>query len=111
MGNIVASKAFLPPAPSYDKSLHGISFVTSSTGDKVPIVFHRRTNAEFTFLFSHGNAEDIGQMQDWMIYLSRQLNVNILSYDYRGYGTRIHQLPDEASTYADIEAAYNYLVW
>jgi len=39
-----------------------------------------------TILYSHGNAEDIGQLRKWMVYLSRVLKCNTMAYDYQGYG-------------------------
>jgi pimeloyl-ACP methyl ester carboxylesterase len=108
MGNIVASRAFLPPRGSYTEELEGFLYINSKLGDQVPATFYRTTNPRFTILFSHGNAEDIGQMSNWMIHLANYFRVDIIAYDYRGYG--LHQgVPSEASCYADIEAVYNYL--
>ena len=63
-------------------------------------------SAEFTILFSHGNAEDLGCIFDWLHELSYHLKVaylaltpraagsfvteqvNVLAYDYAGYGQR-----------------------
>jgi len=39
-----------------------------------------------TFLFSHGNAEDLGMIYDWFQDLGRLLHVNVMCYDYTGYG-------------------------
>ena len=39
-----------------------------------------------TLLYSHGNAEDLNISYGWMRRLSRALNVNVLGYDYTGYG-------------------------
>ena len=39
-----------------------------------------------TILYSHGNAEDIGQLKKWMVYLSKMLKCNTMAYDYQGYG-------------------------
>ncbi|CAM9562235.1 unnamed protein product, partial [Phaeothamnion confervicola] len=43
---------------------------------------------------------------------SRQLNVNVLAYDYTGYGQNAsaENPPSEENCYSDIEAAYKYLV-
>lgn len=62
-----------------------------------------------TILFSHGNAEDLGMIYDWFNDLARVLRVNILAYDYTGYG-KSQGTPSEESCYADIEAAYKYLL-
>ena len=46
---------------------------------------------------------------DWFNDLSRVLRVNIMAYDYSGYGKSSGQ-PCEEFVYADIEAAYDYLL-
>ena len=40
----------------------------------------------YTLLYSHGNAEDLGMIYDWFREVARVLNVNVMSYDYTGYG-------------------------
>ena len=65
--------------------------------------------AQFTILFSHGNATDIGYMRDGMLDLSRTLNVNVLVYDYCGYGLS-SGVPAIGNVLADVEAAYDFLV-
>uniref|UniRef100_A0A0V0GUZ8 Putative ovule protein n=1 Tax=Solanum chacoense TaxID=4108 RepID=A0A0V0GUZ8_SOLCH len=61
-----------------------------------------------TLLYSHGNAADIGQMFQFFIELSDRLRVNVMGYDYAGYG-RSNGEPSEQNTYADIEAVYKCL--
>lgn len=46
----------------------------------------RARSANVTFLYSHGNAEDLNSSYSWMRRLSRELNVNVIGYDYTGYG-------------------------
>ncbi|KAL3815595.1 hypothetical protein ACHAXA_007127 [Cyclostephanos tholiformis] len=53
---------------------------------KVPAFFIRRRNATQTILFSHGNAEDLGMMYSRMKDMALVLGVNVLAYDYTGYG-------------------------
>ncbi|CAN4081748.1 unnamed protein product [Withania somnifera] len=64
--------------------------------------------ATSTLLYSHGNAADLGQMYELFIELSIHLRVNVLGYDYSGYGQSTGK-PSEQNTYADIEAAYKCL--
>ncbi|KAL6997069.1 hypothetical protein U1Q18_007191, partial [Sarracenia purpurea var. burkii] len=54
------------------------------------------------------NAADIGQMYELFIELSIHLRVNLMGYDYSGYGQSTGK-PSEHNTYADIEAAYKCL--
>ncbi|MEO8501937.1 MAG: alpha/beta hydrolase [Vicinamibacteria bacterium] len=60
-----------------------------------------------TVLFSHGNAGNIADRLDRVASL-RELNVDFLLYDYRGFGRSTGD-PDEEGTYRDGRAAYDYL--
>lgn len=60
-------------------------------------------------LVSHGNYGNIGyggrpQFYAWL----RDLGVNLLAYDYRGFGAS-DGVPSEQGVYADADAAYRYL--
>mmetsp|Transcript_22007 Transcript_22007/g.22743 ORF Transcript_22007/g.22743 Transcript_22007/m.22743 type:complete len:199 (+) Transcript_22007:3-599(+) len=45
---------------------------------------------------------------DWFLELSEKIKVNIIAYDYEGYGKAIGT-PNEQSCYENIEAVYSYL--
>jgi len=78
---------------------------------KIPAFFLLRRNAKLTVLYSHGNAEDLGMMYRRMKDLARVLCVNVLAYDYSGYGlSEPNCEPSENMCYHNIEAAFNYLV-
>ena len=93
---------------------------------KIPAFFISRRNATQTILFSHGNAEDLGMMYQRMKDLAMVLGVNIMAYDYTGYGLSIpgpahgngsgsssseeNEGPSENMIYRNIEAAYRYLI-
>ncbi|KAL0557488.1 hypothetical protein IC582_006032 [Cucumis melo] len=64
--------------------------------------------SSLTMLYSHGNAADLGQIYQLLIQLSLHLGVNIMGYDYSGYGQSTGKASEE-DTYADIEAAYKCL--
>lgn len=46
---------------------------------------------------------------DQFFDFSRQLNVNVMAYEYSGYG-KATGAPSEENCYADIDAAFKYLV-
>uniref|UniRef100_A0A2C9UIT9 Serine aminopeptidase S33 domain-containing protein n=1 Tax=Manihot esculenta TaxID=3983 RepID=A0A2C9UIT9_MANES len=77
-------------------------------GTDIVAVYVRHPMATSTLLYSHGNAADIGQMYELFIELSIHLRVNLMGYDYSGYGQSSGK-PGEHNTYADIEAAYKCL--
>ncbi|XP_011021114.1 PREDICTED: alpha/beta hydrolase domain-containing protein 17B-like [Populus euphratica] len=77
-------------------------------GNQVVAVYFKNPAASLTVLYSHGNAADLGQMYDLFCELSLHLRVNLMGYDYSGYGQSTGK-PTEQNTYADIEAAYRCL--
>lgn len=60
-------------------------WITTSCGDMIPCWFIYKRKP-VTLLFSHGNAEDLSTLYDWMNVLADRLNVNIFAYEYEGYG-------------------------
>src|SRR5262249_5521186 len=60
-----------------------------------------------TVLFLHGNAGNISHRLDKLVVLN-DLGADVLLLDYRGYGSS-EGVPDEAGTYRDAEAAYDWL--
>ncbi|XP_059283459.1 uncharacterized protein LOC132037037 [Lycium ferocissimum] len=77
-------------------------------GTEIIAMYVRNPGAKVTVLYSHGNAADLGQMYDLFTELSLHLRVNLMGYDYSGYGQSTGK-PSEQNTYADIEAAYKCL--
>ncbi|XP_069463533.1 alpha/beta hydrolase domain-containing protein 17A-like [Ambystoma mexicanum] len=81
----------------------------NSRGNRIGCMFiHCIPEARFTILFSHGNGEDLGLVSSFYIYLSKNINCNIFSYDYSGYGVSTGK-PSEKNVYADIDAAWHAL--
>ncbi|GMH27299.1 hypothetical protein Nepgr_029142 [Nepenthes gracilis] len=129
MGNatssIAAKFAFFPPEPATyevykdeegilvfpgitaDKNVD-VHLLDTKVGNKIVATFWKHPFARFTLLYSHGNAADLGQMHELFIELRAHLRVNIMSYDYSGYGASTGK-PTEFNTYCDIEAVYNCL--
>ncbi|XP_015075028.1 alpha/beta hydrolase domain-containing protein 17B-like [Solanum pennellii] len=126
VSSTIASKlAFFPPEASYQVDIDEqtqklkllgvsqsekgeVSIVQTKRGHYIFSVFVRNKGATMTLLYSHGNAADIGQMFQFFIELSDRLRVNVMGYDYAGYG-RSNGEPSEQNTYADIEAVYKCL--
>jgi fermentation-respiration switch protein FrsA (DUF1100 family) len=84
--------------------------VTLTTGDNVRLHGWFVTTAarpRATLLFLHGNAGNISHRLASLDRFAR-LGLNVLVIDYRGYG-RSEGTPDEAGTYLDAEAAWQYL--
>jgi hypothetical protein len=78
-----------------------------SDGQKITAFYLPNPNARFTLLFSHGNAEDIGEVM-YFLQSFHDAGFAVMAYDYRGYGTSSGK-PTESGVYADVNAAYNYV--
>ncbi len=67
-----------------------------------------RAGASKVLLFFHGNAGNISHRLDSLI-LFHELGLNVLIFDYRGYG-QSEGRPSEQGTYRDAEAAWRFLL-
>jgi fermentation-respiration switch protein FrsA (DUF1100 family) len=97
---------FQPQPPSYH-DVASITKITTPGGEKISALYLKNPDAKYTILFSHGNAEDLGNSYE----IGRAFNkagFSFLAYDYRGYGTS-EGSPSEQNAYEDIETVYNYL--
>jgi fermentation-respiration switch protein FrsA (DUF1100 family) len=63
---------------------------------------------EVTWLWFHGNAGNVSHRLENLLLVHQKLGVNILLFDYRGYG-RSSGRPSVEGTYRDAEAAFKYL--
>ena len=97
---------FRPPPSSYLDHDDTIKLKTPGS-EYISARHYPNPDARFTILFSHGNAEDIGDIEPLALYL-RDAGFAVLTYDYRGYGTS-EGVPSEEKSYEDIDAAYRYL--
>lgn len=104
----LADKIIFQPQPAFSLQEDSILKLSAPNGEKISAKFFPNERAEFTILFSHGNAEDIFGSQPFFEQL-RDLGFNVLAYDYRGYGTS-DGTPSEEKSYEDAETAYDYLV-
>jgi fermentation-respiration switch protein FrsA (DUF1100 family) len=100
---------FLPPAASYDARTLPIVMVPSAHGDSIATLYLPNPRATLTLLYSHGNAEDLGQLAPWLEQY-RAAGFSVLAFDYRGYGASTGGPPSAEGAVRDIEAVYRYAV-
>ncbi|WP_103123510.1 alpha/beta hydrolase [Nostoc cycadae] len=100
------SMIFLPQPATYQDNA-SILKVPVTDKQKISAVYLPNPRAEYTMLYIHGNAEDIGDVQPFLERL-HQWGFSVFAYDYRGYGTSDGK-PGESNAYQDAEAAYTYL--
>jgi fermentation-respiration switch protein FrsA (DUF1100 family) len=97
---------FQPPTASYRGDLPGL--VRIPVGDEtLAAVWLPNPAARFTVLYSHGNAEDVGDDLPILRALHDR-GFAVLAYDYRGYGLSTGR-PSERNAYADEAAAFAWL--
>lgn len=103
------SPPHLPDASPADIGLE-YTDVTLSTSDGIDLAawYIASPNAPATVLFCHGNAGSISDRLQLLRFF-HDLGVNVLIFDYRGYGES-EGTPDEPGTYVDVRAAWDYLL-
>jgi pimeloyl-ACP methyl ester carboxylesterase len=108
-----------PPSIANDTIEHSAHILdVKSSKSKIAVLYFKQKNPppelNFTLLFSHGNAVDLGDMFSLLQTLAVKLNVNVAAYDYTGYGPIDRDNPQirptEKQTYKDIDAVYQFLV-
>lgn len=68
-----------------------------------------RGPAEATVIYFHGNGGNLSYLGWLAAHLSRR-RLDVLLFDYRGYGRSGGAVSDEAALYADAEAAYDFVI-
>lgn len=114
MGNPISTLVFAPPESTYDEEVPAkVSWLLTRKRKKIPAYWWKAKGGETkqTIVYSHGNATDLGGMFEFMQLLHENLqNVNLLFYDYVGYGiAKDYGVPSEAGVYESVEAAIYFL--
>ena len=105
---LFSDRLIFQPQESTYKDGPEILKIKTEDGIRISVLYLPNSNAEFTILYSHGNAEDIGDIRP-ILEMFHSQGFSVLAYDYRGYGTSEGR-PSEKGAYRDVEAAYGYLV-
>lgn len=127
MGNTLLARAALPGVHTYVKkdivgSLfpRGVTWVNfagkrcSFSADAVPVVHvepekeRRSGRHQITFVYSHGNAEDLGSSVEWMQFLANRFKVDVFSYEYAGYGAN-YEHATERAVYRNCRSVLKFL--
>ena len=106
------SVQFTDPVPGIDTRGVKVYLLVTKTKTKVPIMVFTCPGAKYTILFSHGNATDCGAMYQLYVMIATHLRVNVVGYDYTGYGASATYgvRPTEKQIYIDIETVYDYCI-
>jgi len=87
-----------------------VHLLTTKNKTRVPVLCFRMPGAKVTLIFSHGNATDCGAMYILYLMIAQNCNVNVVGYDYTGYGasSEFGVNPTERQTFQDIETVYDW---
>jgi pimeloyl-ACP methyl ester carboxylesterase len=110
---------YRPPPVGYQRSM--CQLTTTPEGTDIAMYFHsadeavarrfyeykKLDSARVLVLFSHGNSVDIGGCRDLCEHLSASLDVDIVTYDYPGYGHSSKCAATERGLSQAVEAVYN----
>lgn len=99
---------FIPPQASYDAEMEGLLFLETDAGEKIAAIHHPAAPGMPTVLYSHGNAEDLGQSTD-LYEIWTEAGMGVMAYDYPGYGQSPGKA-DEAGCERAIQAAWDHLI-
>eukprot|EP00930_Biecheleria_cincta_P074516 TRINITY_DN61730_c0_g1_i1.p1 TRINITY_DN61730_c0_g1~~TRINITY_DN61730_c0_g1_i1.p1 ORF type:complete len:256 (-),score=31.36 TRINITY_DN61730_c0_g1_i1:97-864(-) len=114
MGAAIRALAFPHPERTHSASqlqnCDNLVWVTTKTGGKTPAVYIQKTGAPLTLLYTHGNAEDLGQSLAVISRMSSICNASVFAVEYPGYSISEASGPTEALCYEAVEAAFDYLV-
>lgn len=113
MGKAVSTVAFPAPPPERSAerllSRRELIFLTTEDGDQISAVHLRCPRAcNRVVLYSHGNAEDLGQKLPYLDRMVHACATDVLAYEYPGYGLS-EGAASEENCYQAIDAAYRYL--
>jgi alpha-beta hydrolase superfamily lysophospholipase len=99
---------FVPPVPSYARESKELVRLTTSAGEQIDAFHFSAAPGMPTLLYSHGNAEDIGQgtdlYQEW-----RSMGFGVLAYEFPGYGHSTGTAT-ESSCQRAIHTAWQHLI-
>ena len=119
MGNSYLSKLALPGVHNYTcpvndahirttcgENVNVLAWLHPSNGtvvdysrNAIPIVCTRADRdvpSNTVIVYSHGNAEDVSMTSPWAEHLSHQFDVDVMCYDYTGYGTNYNAASNES---------------
>ena len=104
---------FLPPAASYQHSddlftIHSKSAIEKNESHPIVARYLYNPKAQYTILYSHGNAADIGHLKHLLENFYKN-GFSVIVYDYSGYGLS-EGIASEQQVYNDVLAVYHHLI-
>jgi fermentation-respiration switch protein FrsA (DUF1100 family) len=103
---LLGNRLMFLPGPSSYRELPGLVRIPVP-GATLAAVWLPLPGARYTVLYSHGNAEDLGDDLP-VLQALRAHGYAVLAWDYRGYGMSSGRA-SERNSYRDLDAVYAYL--
>lgn len=108
VGLLFADTLIFPtPKSSYSENLDGLIKITSRDGITIHALHKPRKDSNFVFLYCHGNAEDLGNIEP-IADIFNLAGYSFLTFDYRGYGLN-NGRPAESNVYKDALTVYDHM--
>jgi fermentation-respiration switch protein FrsA (DUF1100 family) len=102
-------RTLVAPPTSLGLPVQRVELPTEDNVNLVGWIIPAEPRSSMWLLVCHGNAGNLSQFDRPVHYAGlRQLGLNLLAFDYRGYGES-GGIPSEAGLYRDADAAYRYL--
>jgi fermentation-respiration switch protein FrsA (DUF1100 family) len=103
-------RSLIPPPASLGLAVERVEIRTDDAMGLVGWVMRSHPDSTgLWLLICHGNAGNLSEFDRPVHYAGlRQLGLNLLAFDYRGYGES-EGVPTEAGLYRDAQAVYRYL--
>ena len=113
MGSLITNILFMPPlkVPEDEGDGEGDQLLKTPHGSQIQVKTYIKNQKYLYMLISHGNAEDIYSVNEWVTkILCNFVNVNIIMYEYTGYGLNQEKFPcSEQFCYNDADTVYNFM--
>lgn len=107
-GQLVSKRSLFAPGPASYEADESILMVPAVDGTQLAVFWGPSKGARKTVFYLHGNAEDLGQSA-FILNNYRLQGVNVLSFDYRGFGLS-DGTASEQNSYADAAAVLDYAI-
>ncbi len=107
-GRVVTKQLLFQPGPASYEADDSILLIKSSEDTQLAVFWGPTPGATKTVFYFHGNAEDLGQV-GFILNNYRLQGVNVLSFDYRGFGLS-EGTASEENCYADANAVLDYAI-
>lgn len=112
MGSCISDVLFMPPkyiAPEGEDEQENV--LDTKHGSQIHYKEFIKNENYMWLLLSHGNAENLQSVAKWVEgSLMQNVNINIIIYEYTGYGPEGKNFsPSEKYVYDDVDAVYEHL--